>query len=204
MTTPNAPAAESATSSIGFAVNGRSEKESPASVAGVQAKALPLPGWMPIETAPKDGTRVLLGYERSHSEEGYWMGESSSNYWSETGWFASDEDPLTTHPSKPSHWMPLPAAPGATALPPGYRLVPIEPTAEMLKAMMGFDGAWCEPFEDERLGEDVIPGMSQEDCDQINAEGIAAYADCYRAMLSAVPATPPASDSATQENSDAK
>ena len=68
-------------------------------------------GWLPIETAPKDGSRILLGYEESHSEEGYWQGDPTKNYWGKTGWLAADEDPLTTHPSHPTHWMHLPPPP---------------------------------------------------------------------------------------------
>lgn len=67
--------------------------------------------WQPIESAPRDGTYILLGYADSHSEEGRWMGDASRNHWGETGWFASDDDVLCEHPSKPTHWRPLPAPP---------------------------------------------------------------------------------------------
>lgn len=67
--------------------------------------------WRPIESAPRDGTYILLGHEGSHSEEGRWMGDASRNHWGETGWFASDDDVLCEHPSKPTHWRPLPAPP---------------------------------------------------------------------------------------------
>ena len=66
-------------------------------------------GWQPIESAPRDGTYILLGYEGSHSEEGRWMGDASRNHWGETGWFESDDDVLCEHPSKPTHWRPLPS-----------------------------------------------------------------------------------------------
>src|SRR5690606_32655665 len=68
-------------------------------------------GWRPIETAPRDGTRILLGYAGIHSEEGYWMADANRNHWGETGWFASDEDVLCKHPSHPDAWMPLPTPP---------------------------------------------------------------------------------------------
>lgn len=67
--------------------------------------------WMPIETAPKDGTRVILGFARSHSEEGYWMNDPASNYWGEVGWFGCEDDVLCHRPSKPDAWMPLPPPP---------------------------------------------------------------------------------------------
>ena len=64
--------------------------------------------WQPIETAPKDGTTVLLfspGYGR-------WLG-------SHTGkpvWYCSkigdrDIPPPKSEISKPTHWMPLPEPP---------------------------------------------------------------------------------------------
>lgn len=67
--------------------------------------------WQPIETAPKDGRRIILGYAGSYSEEGYWLSDPSKNYWGETGWFATDENVLSHHPSNPTHWMPLPEPP---------------------------------------------------------------------------------------------
>lgn len=68
--------------------------------------------WQPIETAPKDGTRIILGYSGSHSCEGFWMDDPSRNYWEDIGWFDSDSDVLCEHPRKPTHWMPLPKPPG--------------------------------------------------------------------------------------------
>lgn len=68
-------------------------------------------GWQPIETAPKDGSAIILGYAGSHSCEGFWMGDASRNHWGETGWFDSDSDVLCEHAHKPTHWMPLPASP---------------------------------------------------------------------------------------------
>lgn len=72
-------------------------------------------GWQPIETAPRDGTDIILGYERSHAEEGRWMADASRNHWGETGWFATSDDALCDHPSKPTHWQPLPPPPIAAA-----------------------------------------------------------------------------------------
>ena len=66
--------------------------------------------WQPIETAPKDGTPIILGFP-DMACEGYWMCDPSRNHWGETGWFASDSDVLFEHPWKPTHWMPLPEPP---------------------------------------------------------------------------------------------
>ena len=58
--------------------------------------------WQPIETAPRDGTRVLL-YENGH----YYAGETEGDdgYWSS---FCGQY--VVTTPD-PTHWMPLPEAP---------------------------------------------------------------------------------------------
>lgn len=67
--------------------------------------------WQPIETAPRDGVFILLGYAGSHTSEGRWVGDPSRNHWGETGWFETDEDVLCEHPSEPTHWMPIPQPP---------------------------------------------------------------------------------------------
>lgn len=55
-------------------------------------------GWQPIETAPKDGTWILLLHE-NHSTP-------TVGRWIDGGWFSDDG---LKWPS--THWMPLPAAP---------------------------------------------------------------------------------------------
>ena len=56
------------------------------------------PEWRPVETAPKDGTTVLLGRfaDEPKSAHGYIM----------VDWY---RDGMTYWP--PTHWMPLPPAP---------------------------------------------------------------------------------------------
>ncbi len=61
--------------------------------------------WQPIETAPKDGSSILLG--ASGSEEivvGHW--EADMNM----GWVCSHTDYFDLH-IKPTDWMPLPPPP---------------------------------------------------------------------------------------------
>jgi hypothetical protein len=56
-------------------------------------------GWQPIETAPKDGTRII----GSHRE---WVEVLEA---SNGAWFQFDLDCFTTY--HPTHWMPLPEPP---------------------------------------------------------------------------------------------
>ena len=61
--------------------------------------------WQTIETAPKDGTNILL-YVFSHEPDygvGYWNGD----YWSMT----VHADRLYDEFGSPTHWMPLPEPP---------------------------------------------------------------------------------------------
>lgn len=60
--------------------------------------------WKPIDTAPKDGTYVLVGQWMVDYEGPYFrMGVS---WWSEQwGWGGNV-------PDEPTHWMPLPPPPG--------------------------------------------------------------------------------------------
>ena len=72
--------------------------------------------WQPIETAPKDGTEVLLAYPKGYVLIGRYVDKvqmefgkviREDQYW-ETGrmWIPS----FGPEP-QPTHWMPLPAAP---------------------------------------------------------------------------------------------
>lgn len=62
--------------------------------------------WRPIESAPKDGTRILLFDVSPHV--GYWRASRVANKdlypdsWVETG---------SRHRVDPTHWQPLPPAP---------------------------------------------------------------------------------------------
>ncbi len=67
--------------------------------------------WQPIETAPKDGQPILLGWTGGSSDLGFWVADPSRNYWELTGWFLWDSNVLCDRPSKPTHWMPLPEGP---------------------------------------------------------------------------------------------
>jgi hypothetical protein len=61
--------------------------------------------WQPIETAPKDGTRVLLHSPSTHTYTGIvasWC--LIEERWEEWGDY---------YPCSPTHWMPIPEPPDA-------------------------------------------------------------------------------------------
>lgn len=73
-------------------------------------------GWRSIETAPKDGTAILI--------YGVWQGEISKNpqYWdvfkavhSFGEWLVCDCDIYGATVLKPTHWQPLPKPPQEAA-----------------------------------------------------------------------------------------
>jgi Lar family restriction alleviation protein len=83
--------------------------------------------WQPIETAPKTGRILLLGYPnvagKWRTVRGQWMSEAYiAEYWEEPddvepGWFetsAEADDVPNCWPVTPTHWMPLPAAPASS------------------------------------------------------------------------------------------
>lgn len=65
--------------------------------------------WQPIETAPKDGTRVLIASGTDvvlaffDNNAGMWCENEYDNLW----WGPTD----TARYDGPTHWMPLPAPP---------------------------------------------------------------------------------------------
>lgn len=68
--------------------------------------------WQPIETAPKDGTAILICRNRPLGPCGmrvsYFDGDDDADY----PWHADDgADGFNHHKDWPTHWMPLPAPP---------------------------------------------------------------------------------------------
>lgn len=59
--------------------------------------------WRPIETAPKDGTDVLVLWDRGGTMQ-------VASCWEGT-WTDANDDELIVSP--PTHWMPLPEPPAA-------------------------------------------------------------------------------------------
>ncbi len=78
-------------------------------------------GWMPIESAPRDGTPILawsLGYGARETKMGRYpegspgyavwaRGDGPLNY----GWVWIEEKHNSAHTWNPTHWMPLPPPP---------------------------------------------------------------------------------------------
>lgn len=65
--------------------------------------------WQSMETAPKDGTNVLLINRRGNMATGLWQGSEHSEGW----WIRGGSLPsvfFNDHHG-PTHWMPLPKAP---------------------------------------------------------------------------------------------
>lgn len=82
--------------------------------AGASAPAAPV-GWQPIETAPKDGSAVLLypsgcwAEDDDRGEVAYWVEDMGG--WVTQGRRADDA-------TEPTHWHPLPSSPAAAPLAP--------------------------------------------------------------------------------------
>lgn len=92
-------------------------------------------GWLPIESAPKDGTMILLGREAIEdcdaiSVPGFWqegwedsiddMGCDSGfvdvHFQEFSGGRSFGAEAYRCAPNQPTHWMPLPAAPGVSTV----------------------------------------------------------------------------------------
>ena len=73
--------------------------------------------WQPIETAPRDGTRILAFLPGTNPEDDFHAPEDVMIVsWDEHcehgfGWLIDQEENLAAW-CNPTHWMPLPSAPG--------------------------------------------------------------------------------------------
>ena len=74
--------------------------------------------WQPIETAPKDGTLLLLYSNTEYYKEvvfGSWRCDNSDYEESEPMWLDTSYDDwsigLNSCPLYPTHWMPVPEPP---------------------------------------------------------------------------------------------
>ena len=62
-------------------------------------------GWRDIKSAPKNGTRVLLGFQ-------FYQDFDVVAHYIEDRWRLSGFSGTLAGRSEPTHWMPLPIAPG--------------------------------------------------------------------------------------------
>lgn len=135
--------------------------------AAVSALRVPQ-GWQPIETAPKTGQALLLGYFNSHGKwrtlRGEWCSaDAIAEMWEEEadeGWYevsVEADDVPNCWATEPTHWMPLPPPPSSDAasppLPVLAEIVPSEDPGSdtaALRAVVqasGF-GLYANPDED--------------------------------------------------------
>jgi hypothetical protein len=64
--------------------------------------------WQPIETAPRDGARILLVRGDYIWLDDWWKGDGANSNWSSlVAW----KQATGKTPDPPTHWMPLPAPP---------------------------------------------------------------------------------------------
>lgn len=94
--------------------------------------------WLPIESAPKDGRRVLLWNER-------YTAAITGQFYGLGGWKLDGEMPPLFH--QPTHWMSLPPAPGAPASP-------------SLSSLHGFAPGACDGMK----SEDYVNKVRNDDC----------------------------------------
>jgi hypothetical protein len=64
-------------------------------------------GWQPIETAPKDGTNLLM------CSGDHWMTTGSWNKWRGEWCINAPGYPRYGYDEQPTHWQSLPASPSA-------------------------------------------------------------------------------------------
>lgn len=136
--------------------------------------------WQPIESAPKDGTPLLLFARHVEATAPIivigWLCPG-------IGWIASSFAGQSVARLVPSHWMPRPNFPTAVSdvesakaqqsPPKGWKLVPEEPSEEMLAE-----------------GDSAIPRFEAE-LDGSRLMGREGALACYRAMLAAAPLPTP-------------
>ena len=69
-----------------------------------------LPVWRPIETAPKDGTKILLGKIAGHPDHPTALWWATSGFWSDK-WGNWNDGIEPAGLASPTHWQPLPEPP---------------------------------------------------------------------------------------------
>lgn len=127
--------------------------------------------WQTIETAPKDGTHILLRHKKGRIADGCWLAaNSSSGCWV---WAYVKIEP--------THWMPLPAAPGAAEERGKFKLIDMQ-NHQLRRALVS---AKCAINSMKAEAETAAQGDEQmmlEACEQISNEGLQASMEIDAAL----------------------
>lgn len=140
--------------------------------------------WQPIETAPKDGSLILLG-----APNGVWVGKHlpvyTSGFAPKNPWSSMllNHDHMAERYTRPTHWMPLPAAPGApvgtNAAPSGWRtvidnhcdrLLDTEPSSYDSQGYRDFARSVLDSVADELSALEADPATKRQEAEAIKAE----------------------------------
>ena len=135
--------------------------------------------WKSIETAPKDGTAILLG-SRGGSWIGKWLPVYVSGYQPENPWSSLmlNHDHMGEKLCKPTHWMPLPPPPTQAA-----NSVPVapfdDPKVQAVYAILCDDaeppkGEHWEGFAARRIVDALSADSVLEDAARLDRERICA------------------------------
>ena len=81
-------------------------------VRDIESAIQPQPGWRDVESAPKDGTHVLL-WCQTHIQKGVQAMPFTGRWFSGGPWIIVNAD-MAIQRVEPTHWMALPPAPKAT------------------------------------------------------------------------------------------
>ncbi|OOO22745.1 DUF551 domain-containing protein [Agrobacterium pusense] len=80
----------------------------------VSAQVQEVARWRPIETAPRDGTRVIGADQLYVIGDIYWQPDGNETETGEPGWINGVRDRYEKdYVFNPTHWMPLPSLPAA-------------------------------------------------------------------------------------------
>lgn len=93
---------------FGYHDNRRTDVETLAVEIAALEKRLAEAGWQPIETAPKDGTELLLCSIHLYSPRTGCWATYHPNAMGKAGWRTA---PICGDKLNPTHWMPLPPPP---------------------------------------------------------------------------------------------
>ena len=145
--------------------------------------------WQPIETAPKDGTTILV-YFRQHGAMTVFWGDHDYDHTSEYATWLVEDHKHGPYPVRgyskgdDTHWMPLPSFPH----PAEPVKVPSDDDSLTIAYMSGYyDGKRSTTPEGWQLvPKEPSDEMKKAEC-QVPLNKAARHNACYKAMLAAAP-----------------